>query len=205
MKLDVGGSAAMRSYWPAYYSKAHAIAFVIDSADRRRLADVGRAAASARRRRAPRPAAPPGKQAGCAGRHPCVRDRGAAQARLDPRPLVALHRVLGADGRRDRGGASLAWESPRRHLAARRLFHQWRHQPRGWSSERLAGRASRDLGSAVRRGGDKDNEEGESNSPRGRRPRQHTQPGCGEGSRSRRRGGGGETERGDGGAERRDG
>jgi small GTP-binding protein len=41
MKMwDVGGSSSMRSYWPAYYSKAHAIAFVIDSTDRRRLAET---------------------------------------------------------------------------------------------------------------------------------------------------------------------
>ena len=37
---DQGGTPAMRRYWPAYYSKAHAVAFVIDSADRRRLAEA---------------------------------------------------------------------------------------------------------------------------------------------------------------------
>ena len=30
----------MRRYWPAYYGNAHAIAFVIDSSDRRRLAEA---------------------------------------------------------------------------------------------------------------------------------------------------------------------
>ena len=36
---DVGGRAAVRHYWPAYYGKAHAIAFVVDSTDRHRLAE----------------------------------------------------------------------------------------------------------------------------------------------------------------------
>ena len=34
---DLGGRAAVRGYWPAYYRKAQAIAYVIDSTDRYRL------------------------------------------------------------------------------------------------------------------------------------------------------------------------
>ena len=37
---DVGGAAPVRTYWKAYYPKAHAIIFVIDSSDRRRLAET---------------------------------------------------------------------------------------------------------------------------------------------------------------------
>ena len=36
---DVGGRASVRGYWPAYYSKAQAIVFVVDAADRYRLAE----------------------------------------------------------------------------------------------------------------------------------------------------------------------
>ena len=36
---DLGGSASVRHYWPAYYAKASAIAFVIDTTDRHRLAE----------------------------------------------------------------------------------------------------------------------------------------------------------------------
>ena len=34
---DLGGRASVRHYWPAYYGKAQAIAFVIDTTDRHRL------------------------------------------------------------------------------------------------------------------------------------------------------------------------
>jgi len=36
---DLGGAPSVRHYWPAYYAKAHAIAFVIDTTDRHRLAE----------------------------------------------------------------------------------------------------------------------------------------------------------------------
>jgi len=39
---DQGGTPSMRRYWPAYYAKAHAIAFVIDSSDHRRLGECSR-------------------------------------------------------------------------------------------------------------------------------------------------------------------
>jgi small GTP-binding protein len=39
---DIGGRASVRQYWPAYYAKAHAIAFVIDTTDRRRLEENSR-------------------------------------------------------------------------------------------------------------------------------------------------------------------
>lgn len=37
---DLGGSSNVRCYWPAYYAKADAIAYVIDTTDRHRLAET---------------------------------------------------------------------------------------------------------------------------------------------------------------------
>ena len=36
---DLGGRSSVRSYWPAYYGRANAIAYVIDTTDRHRLAE----------------------------------------------------------------------------------------------------------------------------------------------------------------------
>mmetsp|Transcript_52748 Transcript_52748/g.136581 ORF Transcript_52748/g.136581 Transcript_52748/m.136581 type:complete len:248 (-) Transcript_52748:494-1237(-) len=36
---DLGGRASVRHYWPAYYGKAQAIAFVIDTSDHHKLAE----------------------------------------------------------------------------------------------------------------------------------------------------------------------
>ena len=36
---DIGGGPSIRHYWSAYYAHAHAIAFVVDTTDRRRLAE----------------------------------------------------------------------------------------------------------------------------------------------------------------------
>ena len=37
---DVGGGYDVRRYWSAYYSKAHAVVFVVDATDRRRLQEI---------------------------------------------------------------------------------------------------------------------------------------------------------------------
>ena len=37
---DLGGERDLRGYWPAYFNKAHALIFVIDSTDRHRLAET---------------------------------------------------------------------------------------------------------------------------------------------------------------------
>ena len=38
---DVGGQKALRTYWSNYYDNTDALVFVIDSADRKRLAESG--------------------------------------------------------------------------------------------------------------------------------------------------------------------
>lgn len=40
---DVGGGYDVRRYWSAYYHKAHAIVFVVDATDRRRLQEISEA------------------------------------------------------------------------------------------------------------------------------------------------------------------
>ena len=187
MKLwDVGGSAAMRSYWPAYYSKAHAIAFVIDSADRRRLAETSAVLQQvldadellglpllllASKQDAP--GAIPASEIEVLLKLGSIRDRSWRCIECSALTGVGIEAGLrwlkGESAPRatlQRGGSSInGATSP----AAGRVS--------SWRS-----RASRDLGSAERRGGDKDNEEGESNSPRGDEGRANTR------SRSARRG-----------------
>ena len=117
---DQGGTPSMRRYWPAYYAKAHAIAFVIDSSDHRRPGECSRVMQEvldddlllgvpllvlANKQDVPN-AIPSGEIEELA-------------PRLDPRPRVAVHRLLGAPGQGPVRRAALARGGVGRRTAGR--------------------------------------------------------------------------------------